>query len=231
MGGPIALVGGDEFRAGCVDMDRALLEATGVARPRVLILPTAAASQDPSKAAANGVAYFSSLGAMASALMALGPAEASDEPFLSPVDDADVVYFTGGDPGHLLDTLRESKLLDRVLAAHRRGAVLAGSSAGAMVMGSWMRLHGWTAALGIVEGLAVLPHHEGSDPSSVAPELQRTAPPEALVLGIDSGTGCLVGARRWQVLGAGGVTSYFQGQFRRYRSGDAVPVPSSVRAS
>ena len=150
MAGPIALVGGGEFRPGCEEMDLAILEATGVEGPSVLILPTAAANQNPGKAAANGVAYFSGLGARSSALMVLGPAEANDERLMSPLDSADLVYITGGDPGHLLRVLTGSLLLKRLEGALERGAVLAGSSAGAMVLGSWMRFRGWAEALRVV---------------------------------------------------------------------------------
>ena len=226
MAGMIALVGGDEFKVGCKEMDRAVLKATGRAHPRVLIVPTAAADQSPSKAASNGVAYFSGLGAEANALMVLGSDDANDERLLSPVDSADVIYFTGGAPGHLLDTLTGSLLLEKLRGARKRGAALAGSSAGAMVLGSWMRSGGWTDALGIVDGVAVLPHHEGSEPAQVAQELERSAPSGALVLGIDGMTSCLGGAEGWEVWGPGAVTLYNQGRWRRYRSGESVPVDS-----
>ena len=108
----IALVGGDEFRRGCEAMDTTILEATGARRPRVSVVPTAAAAQNPAKAASNGVSYFSSLGADASAVMALGPADAADPGLIAPLAQADVVYLTGGDPAHLLRTLRGSLLLD-----------------------------------------------------------------------------------------------------------------------
>ena len=101
MDGRIALVGGDEFRPGCEEMDRIILRAAGVERPSLLVLPTAAADQNPSKAASNGVSYFTSLGADASPLMVLDGAHANDDQLLSPVDEADVVYLTGGSPQRL----------------------------------------------------------------------------------------------------------------------------------
>ena len=177
MDGRIALVGGDEFRPGCEEMDRAILRATGVERPSLLVLPTAAADQNPSKAASNGVSYFASLGADASPLMALDGAHANDDELLAPVDEADVVYLTGGSPQRLLDVLRGSLLLEKLERALHRGAIVAGSSAGAMVMGEWMRFRGWRRALGVARGVATLPHHEGSDPDRVAQEMAASAPP------------------------------------------------------
>ena len=231
MAGQVALVGGDEFRAGCEEMDRAVLRATGVARPEVLIVPTAAAFESPSKAASNGVAYFSSLGAEASALMVLGPGEAADEELVAPVDTADVVYLTGGNPVHLLETLRGSRLLEKLRQALERGAVLAGSSAGAMVLGSWMRFREWTESLAVVPGVAVLPHHERGEPSVVAGELERTAPSGAVVLGIDGMTCCFGSADGWQALGSGAVTLYSEGEWAQHRHGDPVPVSNPTRAS
>ena len=222
MTGLIALVGGDEFRAGCEEMDRAILAATGVKRPSVLVIPTAAAGENPSKAASNGTAYLSSLGADASALMVLEAAHANDEGFVSPVDGADAIYFTGGNPNHLLDTLAGSDLLDKVREVLRRGGVLAGSSAGAMVLGSWMRYGGWREALGIVPGIATLPHHERGNPEAVAKELAESAPSNVTVLGIDGKT-CFGGVgHRWEVLGQGGVTVYNEGRWRRFTAGEAL---------
>ena len=222
MTGLIALVGGDEFRAGCEGMDLAILSATGIQPPSLLVMPTAAASQNPSKAASNGVAYFSSLGAAASALMVLDAAQANDASRVSPVDAADVIYLTGGDPAHLLDTLAGSLLLQKMRKALDRGAVLAGSSAGAMVMGSWMRFEGWTEALGIVPGVVTLPHHERSNPDAVAEELAGSETPGVAVLGIDGKTCCFGGPDRWRVLGAGGVTAYREGRWRRFSSGEVL---------
>ena len=221
MAGPMALVDGDEFRPGCEEMDRAILEATGVERPSVLIVPTAAARQNPTKAAANGVAYFSDLGASASALMVVEPADANDEELLRPVDEADVVYLTGGDPAHLLDALSGSLLLRQIEAARERGAVLAGSSAGAMVAGPWMRFRAWREALGIVP-LVTLPHHEGSDPDKVARELEEAAPPGLTVLGVDAMTACFGDPGAWRVLGSGRVTAYRDGRWQRFAAGEAV---------
>ena len=219
MSGAIALVGGDEFRPGCEDMDRAVLEASGVASPRLLVVPTAAARENPARAAANGVRHFAALGADAAALMVLDPADANDAGLVAPVESADVVYLTGGSPAHLLDVLSGSLLLERLLEAHRRGVVLAGSSAGAMVLGEWMRFRGWRRALGVVPGVAVLPHHERADADAVSSELAESAPEGVSALGIDGKTGCLGRPGEWRVVGDGNVTLYRGGEWTRYSAG------------
>ena len=220
----IALVGGDEFRPGCEAMDAAILEATGARRPRVSIVPAAAAAQNPAKAASNGVSYFSALGANASAVMALGPADAAEPNLIAPLEEADVVYLTGGDPVHLLETLRGSLLLAALRGALARGAVVTGSSAGAMVLGSRMRYRGWLDALGVVDRVTVLPHHERADPDVVAAELAEEAPPGQAVLGIDAMTACFDDGNGWKVLGPGSVTVYEDGAWRGYAAGESVTI-------
>ena len=103
-----------------------------------------------------------------------------------------------------------------------RGAVLAGSSAGAMVLGSWMRFGGWIEALGIAVGTATLPHHEGSDSEVLSRELATYPPRNVAILGIDSKTCCFGSQYGWRALGKGSVTVYEDGSWRRFVKGDTV---------
>ena len=223
--GRIALVGGDEFREGCEGMDEAILTATGKSAPTALIIPTAAAFERPDIAARNGARHFTSLGADAHTLMALDRKDAMDVGLSSEIDSADLIYLTGGNPAHLLDTLSESTLLYSIIAALERGAALAGSSAGAMVMGSWMRFREWRRALGIAEGIATLPHHERADQDSTLRELGSSAPGELdAVFGVDGRCGALGGPQGWTALGSGNVTVYRNGGWQRYSDGDTFTV-------
>jgi cyanophycinase len=226
MSGAIALVGGNEFRTGCEDMDREIMRASGQNPARVLIIPTAAVT-GPAKAANDGVTHFASLGAEADRLMVLDESQANDMAFIQPSENAGVVYFTGGSPEHLLATLKESQLLKSILAALDRGAVLAGSSAGAMVMGSLMREPSdrkWVEALGIVPGTAILPHHESRNPADTSLGLRGHVPDDLTLLGIDAKTGCLGRPGNWRVVGSGKVTVYRGGDWEVYQSGAALPL-------
>ena len=220
MKGPLALVGGDEFRPGCEELDRAVLDAAGADKPVVLVLPTASANQGPQMAAANGVRYFSELGAEAAALMVLEPEHANDGGLISAVESAQAVYIAGGDPMHLLAVLKGSLLLDKLIDANRRGMAITGSSAGAMVMAAWMRYRDWTLALGLVPNVTVLPHHERSEPEQVMEQLGEDMPEGTVVLGIDARTGCVSGADSWTALGPGQVTVYSSDSWTRYGSGE-----------
>ncbi len=224
MAGEIGLVGGDEFRPGCEDMDREIMRASGQDPARVLIVPMAAVT-GPVKAANDGVTHFGNLGADAGRLMLLDKSQANDGALIQPSRKAGVVYFTGGSPDHLLDTLRGSELLKSILAAVAGGAVLAGSSAGAMVMGSLMRRPGggeWVEALGIVPGVAVLPHHERSNAAETSRQLQSQVSAGLTVFGIDARTGCLGRPGSWRVVGHGNVTVYRGADWQVCGSGERL---------
>ena len=108
MPGEIALVGGDEFRTGCEGMDLEIMRVSGQDPATVLVVPTAAVT-GPAKAANDGATHFAALGGKSSRLMLLERDHAEDPDFFAPVTTADVVYFTGGSPEHLLETVRDSQ--------------------------------------------------------------------------------------------------------------------------
>lgn len=225
MAGLIALVGGDEFRRYCGDMDRQILAETGKESPRVVVLPTATANSAPVKAAHDGVNHFNALGASAQPLMILDWEQANSQEMVDRIGGADIIYFTGGNPNHLLETLRGSLLLTAVTDAVAQGATLAGSSAGAMVMGSQMRRprgEEWVTGLGIAEGICVFPHHERSKPEEVAEQLQDRLSGGLTIFGIDAQTACLGRAGLWRVAGYGKVTTYRQDGWRVYQPGETI---------
>ena len=225
MAGAIALVGGEEFRVGCEDMDREIMRASGQDPSRVVIIPTAAVT-GPAKAANDGVTHFAKLGGQAAQLMVLEREHAEDADLIDGIAGAGVIYFTGGSPDHLLDTLRDSPLLQAILSAVEGGAVLAGSSAGAMVLGALMRrprLAQWVPALSVVSNLAVLPHHERSNPEQTSRDLQGQVPADLTVLGIDARSGCLGGPGSWRVVGSGKVTVYRGSDWTVYQPGQSLP--------
>lgn len=158
MSGVVALVGGAEWQDGCT-FDRALLEQSKA--DEVLVLPTAAAYEHPDRAVETATAYFDKLGAKARGLDVLRRPDAEDAANAEAVRGARFIYLAGGSPLHLRSVLKESKVWDALVAAWRDGAVIAGSSAGAMVLTDPMvdpRGGAFTIGLGLIEQLAVVPH-------------------------------------------------------------------------
>jgi cyanophycinase len=227
----IALVGSGEFTAAMVEVDRALLAATGRERPRVAIVPTASWPDGERvfrRWGAMGEAHFGALGADAVSVPLRDRAGACDEGIAAALDAADLIYLSGGKPGYLLDVLSGTGAGNAVRGAHERGAVLAGCSAGAMVLGGRQlrvgprrgRL-GWAHSLGIVDGTIVIPHYDTIAETLIAPVV-LVAPRDALVVGIDEETALVGRAGRWQVRGRGRVTIWRGLRRERLRDGDHV---------
>jgi cyanophycinase len=227
MAGLLALVGGDEFRADCVPMDRALLKALGQ-EARVAILPTAAANENPGKAARNGARYFTELGARAQYVMIVDKATANDSAFAGPMSDLNLIYLTGGSPPHLLESLRGSMAMEVIQGVVARGGMLVGSSAGAMAMGArcWGFEDGWLEGWGLAPGVAVIPHHASLAARWGAENMRRGLASEIALLGIDEATAAYGdGGGSWRVVGPGQVTVYTADEIIAYSNGETFSAP------
>lgn len=160
MSGTLALVGGAEWSDGC-DFDAELLAGSG--GDEVLVLPTAAAYEHPEHAVATASTWFAGLGAKVVGLDVLQRPDALDPDRAAAVRAARFVYLSGGSPLHLRSVLKGTPVWDALVAAWDDGAVVAGSSAGAMVLCDPMvdpRGGAFTVGLGLVVNLAVLAHAE-----------------------------------------------------------------------
>lgn len=161
MSGPIALVGGAEFTPAAAACDRTLLALSGA--ERVLVLPTAAAFEHPDRAVANAERWFAGLGVEAVGLDVLTRRDALDPAKASAVRESAFTYLTGGSPMHLRSVLKDSPVWEALVAANAAGGLVAGSSAGAMVLTDPMvdpRGGAFTLGLGLVARVAVVPHAE-----------------------------------------------------------------------
>ena len=227
----MALVGAGEFLPSMAEFDAGLLLATGRSRPRVAILPTASYPDGEdvfNRWAAQGVAHFGSLGAEVEPVMVRDRAGADDAAAAQALGEADLIYLSGGKPAYLMHALAGSPVGQALIAAHDRGAVLAGCSAGAMVLAGHafdfrLRLMPWPLrwrrGFDFVPGVLVVPHYDAwPEPLSVLIALQ--APRGSVVLGIDEETAVVGRDGGWQVHGRSRVTVW-RGRHRdRYRAGD-----------
>ena len=220
MTGTLAFVGGGEWQEGCT-FDAELLEASG--RAEVVVLPTAAAYEHPERAVETATRWFASMGGTVRGLMVLRRPDAEDAANVDVVRAARFVYLAGGSPMHLRSVLKDSPVWDALLAAWQDGAMVAGSSAGAQVLGDPMadpRGGAFTLGLGLVEQLAVIPHHDTWTPER-ARRTFALAPKGVPVVGIDERTALIRDADgAWRSGGKGSVIVWVDGD----ESGlDALP--------
>src|SRR5438105_3949138 len=208
MAGVLGLVGGGEWQEGCT-FDRALLEASG--GTDVLVLPTAAAYEHPERAVETAQQWFKGLGGRAEALMVLRRHDAEDEANAAAVRASRFIYLSGGSPMHLRSVLKDSPVWNAIVEAWDAGAVLAGASAGAMVLCDPMvdpRGGAFTLGLGLVEQLALIPHHEAWDEDQARRTIEL-APKGLPVVGIDERTAILRSPEgSWTTDGAGRVVVF-----------------------
>jgi cyanophycinase len=209
--GTLALVGGAEWQPGC-EFDAELLERSG--GTEVVILPTAAAYEHPERAVATAKAWFASLGGRATGLMVLSHADACQEEHAAVVRAARYVYLSGGSPLHLRSVLKGSAVFGALGEAWRGGAVIAGSSAGAMVLCDPMvdpRGGAYTVGLGLIEQVAIVPHHDGGGAGLLWRTLEL-APAGVAVVGIPERTALIrEPGGAWRSAGQGDVSVFLNG--------------------
>jgi cyanophycinase len=214
--GRLVLCGSGEFTPAMSEVDRGILADIGSRRVRVAIVPTAAGLEDTPKSWIEmGVAHFAALGAEATGVMVLNRADAEDPRHTAAIANADWIYFSGGKPDHLVESLSGTPFWSAVLARHRAGAVLAGSSAGAMMLGSRTfhfpdglddtglpRRVAVRDALAVLPGIFVAPHFDAV-PLDLWRKWIHIWPEGHRMLGIDEDTAIVEGAGGWNVAGKG----------------------------
>jgi len=206
--GTLALVGSGEYLPQMAAVEAALL----VGRPpRYVQLATAAVPDGPTIVEdwhSLGRAQADRLGAEAVILPVDNRSDAEDAGLAALIAGAGLVYLSGGNPAYLADTLRGTAVWDAIVAAWRGGASLAGCSAGAMALTSWVPSlrhphQGGTVGLGLVPHLRVIPHFDAFAariPDLVARFL-LPHDPAVTVIGIDEETALVGGPQEWTVQG------------------------------
>jgi cyanophycinase len=226
----IVLEGGAEFGGRMSEPDLRALELAGGPAAPVRILPTAAApDHNHQRAGGNGVRWFRSLGATdVETVFVIDRDSAADPSLAASLRAARLIYLLGGFPRHLGETLADSAAWQAVLEAHADGAVIAGSSAGAMVLCE----HYYDPyeqkllpGLNLVPGACVLPHYNRSGKGWAAQLAGRL--PDAVLIGIDEQTGMAASDGTWTVSGAGTVTLLRGGEAQVHACGESfvLPVP------
>lgn len=210
--GPLALVGGGEWSPGC-DFDTELWEASG--KSEVTVLPTAAAYEHPQRAVETASEWFASFGASVRPAMVLTRSDALDDDHAKQIAGSRFIYLSGGSPMHLRSVLKDTPVWTALQEAWWSGCVVAGSSAGAMVLGDPMvdpRGGALTLGLGLVEKLAVLPHYDAWSEEKAHRTVQL-ATGHLRIAAIDERT-ALIRDRggKWRSAGAGAVTVYVDGK-------------------
>lgn len=238
MVGPLALVGGDELNPGNEPQDALLVAAAGSGP--AYVVATAAARHRPELAVAHAREWFARFGLDVIELPVRTRTQARSPETAELAAQGRFFYLVGGDPGIVPAVLLDSPVWRAVVSAWRSGAVLAGSSAGAMAMGEWTLIRGrypgdrarrYRDALGLVPGLAVLPHFATFGRGWVASALEERPSNEVVLLGLDERTAAVWSDGAWSAMGDGDVTVVTPREDRVFGPGDVIdglPSPAVV---
>ena len=150
----------------------------------------------------------------------LGPEErsqAQDPELAKALVDSTGVFLTGGNQLRLSSVVAGTRLADAILRAHDRGAVLAGTSAGASAMATHMMAFGRSgetpknrmaqlaAGLGILQNVVIDQHFERGRFGRLLAVVAQS--PALVGVGLDEDTCAIVYAdRTMEVVGRGAVT-------------------------
>jgi cyanophycinase-like exopeptidase len=235
MNGLIALLGSGEYLPVMDEVDSYLLANCGAdakaRKPRVVCLPTAAGQEGPksvSRWSNMGVEHFTRLGAEVQALPIIDAQSANDPKYALAVGNADIIYFSGGNPSYLYATMKDSLVWQAGQKAWARGAVYAGCSAGAMILGTEMpdfRAAGIrsTVAFGILPIASLMPHFNAMPlfGKPLVATLRRRLREGEIMLGVDEDT-AIVGRRgeEWTVMGKSKAHVFTRDESRSYSAGE-----------
>ena len=231
--GPLALVGSGEYLPQMASVEAGLLAGRP---PRYVQLATAAVPDGPAVVQRwhrLGMAQAARLGVEGVVLAVSDRSDADDPALAAQVAGAGLVYLSGGHPGYLADTLRGSAMWAAIVAAWQAGAAVAGCSAGAMALTSWVpalrgpRQGGGTEGLGLLPHLRVIPHFDAF--SRRSPDfVDRFLSPDdgaVTVVGVDEETALVGGPVSWEVEGRQSAWLLIGGERKQFPPGTTVITP------
>lgn len=232
MAGTLALVGAGEFLETMSEVDRALLDRAG--GKAVAIVPTASAPDGRAvfdRWLTMGVDHFNRLGATAAAVPAFDRSGCDDAVNADIVEHANLVYFSGGKPDFLFNTLTGTRLWAAVEQVLDRGGVVAGCSAGAMIMGGHVpgfasrfgvpSVSRWQTAFGLIPNAIIVPHYN-EFPEIMVNLMFGRRPAGSFLIGVDAHTALIGLNGTWQVGGTGRVSVRRGREVQRYTAGETV---------
>jgi cyanophycinase len=227
----LALVGSGEYLSEMEPVDRFLLEQLPP-DPQVVCLPTAAGMEGDERIrywSELGREHFNRFGVKVTALPVIDSSSANDRRYSEQISGANFVYFSGGKPEYLYQVLNGSLAWQAVKTVLAGGGVVAGCSAGAMIMGE--RIPGllkWQKGFGLVPNAVIVPHFD-EIPNSFLSGIKLVAGKKMAIIGIEGFTALIQDGDRYIVQGKGAVHLPNHPYKQNYRQGDEVPIRELIK--
>jgi cyanophycinase len=193
--------------------------------PRVVCLPTAAGTEGEKRVRywmELGTEHYQRLGANVKSLPVIDAPSANNPEIAEEIEQSNFVYLSGGHPDYLHKVLSGSLAWQAIQKVYERGGVLAGCSAGAMVMGKgFLGFSRWHWGFGLLENGIIVPHFDELPPLVVS-GIRRFVKNGNTLFGIEGSTALIVDGKRQFVRGRGGVNVIRQNETRRYMEPEEI---------
>lgn len=226
--GPIALVGSGEYLPVMQELEASLLAGRN---PKFIQIPTAAAPEGQKSLdywIDLGKKQAERIGVEAVPVVIRDRDEANSEAIASLIDGAGLIYFSGGNPNFLANTIRGTRTWEVIAEHWKNGTALAGCSAGAMALADHIpSLRApWgeqTSGLGVLPHIRVLPHFDRMF-ARIPDFFQKFmhVPDGVTIVGIDEDTALVGGPHDWQVQGQQSAWVLQDGKRIEYPSGSSL---------
>ncbi|MFW2853513.1 cyanophycinase [Sphingomonas sp. TX0543] len=211
--GPLIIIGGHEDKDGDRTILKEIADRLGSGR---LVIATVA-SHEPDGYFDAYKAAFGALGVNDLVELYVNERDETRSPETKAMlADAAGLFFTGGDQLRISSQIGDTPIEEMVRAIHRRGGLIAGTSAGASVMSDTMLVRGSSAeshrigdlnmapGLGLIKDVIIDQHF--AERGRIGRLLGAVAQnPRVLGIGIDEDTAIVVENGRFKVIGAGAV--------------------------
>lgn len=144
-------------------------------------------------------------------------ADANDPKFIEPIKNATGIYFVGGRQWRIADAFLNTRAHEEMFRLLDRGGVIAGSSAGATIQGSYLArgdtennqimMGNHEQGLGFISNIAIDQHVLARNRQFDMFDILKKRP-ELLGIGLDENTAIVVKGDEFEVIGASYVTIY-----------------------
>ena len=211
--GTLVIIGGGGRSQAIIDR---FIQIAGGPDAPIVAIPTADEGDDTG---ARIVAFLRKAGATNVALLhTRDPKVADTDAFIQPLLAAKGVWLGGGRQWRMADAYLGTRTVKELFAVLERGGVIAGSSAGATIQGSYlvrgapegntiMMAPGHEAGFGFLKNSAIDQHWATRKrEQDLVPVIERH--PELLGIGLDEDTAIIVHGDRFEVMGRGPVGVY-----------------------
>ena len=215
----IAITGSGEFLPGIKDADISLI--SNIDNPYILSFATAAGKESIEKQdywKKLAINHFKSIGVPHKHIDAKNKDEIDDEQVINEMSKANFVYFSGGNPQHLINSISVNKFMNELIRIRKNG-ILAGCSAGAMIMGKKM-IKG--RGLNFIKNSIIIPHYGESYYSWISNTVKLLNKGKYKLICLEKDTYFTITSSKIKIIGNNNIHIIYKNDHTTYSDGDIL---------